>query len=1215
MSIQFDAGLEQQVNQFLGDVDDFLTVKTGTTVDKLKSLLNCEEKSISYNAIAFLAFANQAAVNKDASREAGLIKLFLEFCHPSKIITVLPMVKHASMGLMFLANHSDENKKEIADLKGIDTIFELLRDLLVMIKSPPEDVKKEDIVSSLSQSLNLVIFLASLQSNREVMGTVQNFLVLNSLLAYENPQSLDLQLQIQEKALSATNNICMHKENKENCRVAGCIENVLKLLKSTKPSIQDSSLRMLYNMTITDANREAIRRCKGLETLASMLSGQAEALTLLSLKALSNMAVDRQTIEYAVANPESVLQPIYGVFPSSYGQGCSDALLDQVLTVIQNLVSEENLIDTVAKSGIIAKLVGATKGMPLTNTTHQSILVKASCIISALITIEEVQQAAVEQGVITLLVEMIQLPSAEVRREAARALANATPYYDDVRAEIGAQGGVKLCVDLLLQADKELVKQAARALVNLARNTHNEEKLYESKGLEHSIRLINSQEKDLKMLGTKLLVNLSLNEQARIAFCQKGGLSIVVQLLTSSDPELQLQGTKIATNLAISGRNRKVMNEQAPDLIPALKALVNSSVSDIKLQSEVSLNNLAFPYEASYEGLDQMEDAMPIFMQSSQYERDDDDEDDEDEAEKDERLRQEEEELRLAAEKEVEERKRIMQEEVKRIEERRKAEHEKRLQEEQELRKKKEEAEKLRLAQEAMEKLRLEQEAAAAAEAEKIRLAEEQRIIKEKEAAEQERIKQLTEQQKQKEEEEAKIALEKAKKEEAERLEKAEALRLQKEQEERIRKEREIEAERLRVQEEERLAKERQAEEDRMRAVEEEKLKLMEAEIKQREEDIRRQKIEEEERRKREEQEKKLKDQQDKASQESARLAQEAARAQKRTHIVQEIMQVEVNYVKNLTLMVRKFLHPLAQLSTSKRPLLTPDRITQIFSTIENIQNHNSIFSDGLTSRIKRWLADNKKDHLIIGDIFQKIGGFMQDYSKYINNYNQSIKTYNETRKTNPQFAQFINKVESDPELNDRELENLLITPVQQLPRYIMLIQDLIRNTHDDHPDYKPLTEALDKIKHITTIINEKKRDAEDAFAMLQIHQQVHGKVPNNFVTPHRKFIREGAVHFGSSSGSFKDKDPIVFLFNDMVMMTIKHPNKPNEYKYRYSCQFSATTTIEELPSVNNGFIIKSNQWWSFSCSTPQEKTSWMDAIQKSLTNLPKESKVLTSKK
>ncbi len=32
--------------------------------------------------------------------------------------------------------------------------------------------------------------------------------------------------------------------------------------------------------------------------------------------------------------------------------------------------------------------------------------------------------------------------------------------------------------------------------------------------------------------------------------------------------------------------------------------------------------------------------------------------------------------------------------------------------------------------------------------------------------------------------------------------------------------------------------------------------------------------------------------------------------------------------------------------------------------------------------------------------------------------------------------------------------ESLLITPVQRIPRYNLLLQDLIKNTSKDHPDY-----------------------------------------------------------------------------------------------------------------------------------------------------------------
>jgi hypothetical protein len=40
-------------------------------------------------------------------------------------------------------------------------------------------------------------------------------------------------------------------------------------------------------------------------------------------------------------------------------------------------------------------------------------------------------------------------------------------------------------------------------------------------------------------------------------------------------------------------------------------------------------------------------------------------------------------------------------------------------------------------------------------------------------------------------------------------------------------------------------------------------------------------------------------------------------------------------------------------------------------------------------------------------------------------------------------------------------LDSLLIAPVQRIPRYILLLRDLIKSTAVDHPDYKNLCASL----------------------------------------------------------------------------------------------------------------------------------------------------------
>lgn len=84
--------------------------------------------------------------------------------------------------------------------------------------------------------------------------------------------------------------------------------------------------------------------------------------------------------------------------------------------------------------------------------------------------------------------------------------------------------------------------------------------------------------------------------------------------------------------------------------------------------------------------------------------------------------------------------------------------------------------------------------------------------------------------------------------------------------------------------------------------------------------------------------------------------------------------------------------------------------------------------------------------------------------------------------------------------------------PIQQLPRYILLLNDLIAKTEPSHPDYVELQSAVDKLKKLTFFINECKRNAE---TVLSIQERVIGfgeweasKRPDI----KRAFVKEGAI-------------------------------------------------------------------------------------------------------
>ena len=58
-------------------------------------------------------------------------------------------------------------------------------------------------------------------------------------------------------------------------------------------------------------------------------------------------------------------------------------------------------------------------------------------------------------------------------------------------------------------------------------------------------------------------------------------------------------------------------------------------------------------------------------------------------------------------------------------------------------------------------------------------------------------------------------------------------------------------------------------------------------------------------------------------------------------------------------------------------------------------------------------------------------------------------------------------------------LEGFLLTPVQKICKYHLQLAELLKFTPTDHPDHPHLIAALNSMKEIATLINERKRKME----------------------------------------------------------------------------------------------------------------------------------------
>lgn len=166
-----------------------------------------------------------------------------------------------------------------------------------------------------------------------------------------------------------------------------------------------------------------------------------------------------------------------------------------------------------------------------------------------------------------------------------------------------------------------------------------------------------------------------------------------------------------------------------------------------------------------------------------------------------------------------------------------------------------------------------------------------------------------------------------------------------------------------------------------------------------------------------------------------------------------------------------------------------------------------------------------------------------------MNNYNNAINTLN-ALKENSHFAAFIREREKKNDGSVDPLENYLITPVQRIPRYSLLLNDLLKHTWKMHPDYENISKAFKRMNEVATEVNEKKRGRENQAKIIQLYNSliIGKKYEWNkkllLDQKNRKYLKEGSIIEALIKG--KPTKFFAFLLNDLILWT---KQKKNSYE------------------------------------------------------------------
>ncbi len=254
-------------------------------------------------------------------------------------------------------------------------------------------------------------------------------------------------------------------------------------------------------------------------------------------------------------------------------------------------------------------------------------------------------------------------------------------------------------------------------------------------------------------------------------------------------------------------------------------------------------------------------------------------------------------------------------------------------------------------------------------------------------------------------------------------------------------------------------------------------------------------------------------------------------------------------------------------------------------------------------------------------------------YTAYIINYDAAVIRLKKVRKKSNKLVVFLDEQKNRPESRKLDLDSLLIMPVQRIPRYVLLLKDLLKNTDDTHRDWPHLQRAVERMQETAEDINEKKRDAENLNQLLKIAAHLPEELRAALVRKHRVFVKEcKGVQVQRESGGAPISSRL-FLFNDLLLLTArsKRSGPPAQFRLEHLVvrDVDATTwglalkpgaapqpiELDALPGLGAAVPISASGSTASALlsasdlplrivTTPEEKTAWVTEMNAAIDSL-----------
>lgn len=345
----------------------------------------------------------------------------------------------------------------------------------------------------------------------------------------------------------------------------------------------------------------------------------------------------------------------------------------------------------------------------------------------------------------------------------------------------------------------------------------------------------------------------------------------------------------------------------------------------------------------------------------------------------------------------------------------------------------------------------------------------------------------------------------------------------------------------------------------------------------------------------------------------------------KRWAAMYELLTTEESYVSSLKSFQLEYISRLNVLVELGIPVITADDVNRIFRNLPDIIDVNGQFLDDLLD-----LYGSKDERAILEAVpllLQHYSSLFSVYRSYLESYDSASAHASALLESNQKFVEFVN-------INNKilrlTLHDYLIMPVQRIPRYLLLLREIMRNIPDTDSVMVEYSHTFDLIDKIASKINTGLSDQEHEIRLRHFMSKVEQDVRYfDLAAPGRRIIIDGPLKVrNTDSSSFSRSAVFHFvLCNDVLVYFIERGSFRKTYRMRHILKLDKMAVSPSMGPNNKDkdLIIEAStkegekKKYNISCGTTENRNSWVSALMKAIVaheNILKEASTkITSKK